>query len=143
VTRPAGVTPRGLPYPGSAGMHSNTPAALQSLAEAITAQMTSLGNGVILETFTGTVRVDTYDRGYGVASLRVPWTKLGQVLGSVVSYGSFAGGPGYPGWVQSPDATHNSPDYMIIHANAYIAPYGNTFKGQTISICALGWGYPL
>jgi hypothetical protein len=140
VTRPAGTTPRGLPYPGSAGIHANTPAALQALAEAVTGQLTSLGNGVILETFTGVVTIDSYDRGYGIASFRIPWVKLRVVLGSVVSYGSFAGGPGSPGWIQAPDATHGSPDYMIIHANHNVAPYGYTFKGQNVSMCAFGWG---
>jgi hypothetical protein len=117
---------------------------LQALAEAVTAQMTSLGNGVILETFTGVITVDDYDRGYGAAAFRIPWTKLGQVLGSVVSFGSFAdpAGLGEPGWVQAPSAAHNGTDHFMIHAQAHISPYGKTFKGKRMSYCALGWGYP-
>lgn len=141
MTRPGGTTPRGLPYPGSAGIHANTPAALQALAEAVTAQLTSLGNDIVLETFTGTITTESFDRGYGVAAFTVPWKTLGTVLGMVASYGNFAGGPGTPGWIHAPDT--GSGLFFLVPAKGWVAPYTDKFVGVTVSLCALGWGYPV
>lgn len=57
MTRPAGITPRGFPYPGSSGLHANTPTVLQALAEAITGQLSSVGVGVVFDFYAGTVQV--------------------------------------------------------------------------------------
>lgn len=59
MTRPAGVTPRGFPYPGSANIHANTPAALQALAEAISGQLSSVGAGVVFDFYGGNVTVSS------------------------------------------------------------------------------------
>lgn len=141
VTRPGGTTPRGLPYPGSSGAHANTPAALQALAEAITAQMGTLPGGIVLDTFVGKL-TSGIRLQYQSASIIVPFAKLGTVLGAVVSYGNFLDGnqPAVvPGWVQNDWL--NTARFYIVPANNNVPPYNTPADGKSYSICAIGWGY--
>jgi hypothetical protein len=153
VTRPAGTTPRGLPYPGSAGIHANTPAALQALAEAVDAQMNSLGAGVILDTFTGKVRLGP-GTGYGLAQFAVTFPNLATVIGAIASYGTFLGGPALPMLITAPGVPNFTmsstdpnkfsairADHMVWVGQLNVGEYPEV-TNTDITVCALGWGAP-
>jgi len=155
VTRPSGTSPRGLPFPGSAGIHANTPAAIQALAEAVEAQLSSLGSGVILDTFTGKVRLGP-GVGYGASTFYVPFPRLATVLGALASYGTFLGGPAVPLVIGAAPGAPNwtnpyiDPLYFTawpINNNVFVTTspgqgYFPEVVNTDITVCALGWGIP-
>lgn len=150
MTRPGGTTPRGLPYPGSAGIHANTPSALQALAEAITAQLGTIGAGLIFDTFAGKIHLGAA-LGYQSPVFRVAFPKLSQVIGCVASYGNFAGGPVVPAWLQTSYSgvaagsalPANQREFFLIPACNSTPPYTPEVRNSDFSICALAWGYPV
>jgi hypothetical protein len=149
MTRPGGTTPRGLPYPGSVNIHADTPKAIQALAEAITAQLSSLGSGVILDTFTGTAHVGPDSTGWPAGQFSVTFPSLAVVQGAVASYGTFLGGPAQPGWVSPPGPGNfvppggvNTALFTMMDVNGWNMPYAFRFKNTDITVCALAWGPP-
>jgi hypothetical protein len=149
VTRPGGTTPRGLPYPGSANIHADTPNAIRALAEAVDAQLTSLGSGIILDTFTGKVRAGP-GQGYGAAQFSVTFPKLASVQGCVASWGTFLGGTAQPAILHSPGSptppnnNFNAALFTITHAQAFCWTGSGypLIQNQDLTVCALGWGTP-
>lgn len=153
MTRPGGTTPRGLPYPGSAGIHANTAAALQAFAEAVDGQMNSLGAGVILDTFTGKVRLGP-GTGYGLAQFGVTFPKLAVVQGAVATYATFFGGPALPMWIWAPgdpnfQMSSTDPNKFSAMRADHLVWVGSLNVGEypevtntDITVCALGWGIP-
>src|SRR6476646_2602393 len=85
MTRPGGVTPRGLPYPGSANIHAETPKALQDLATAIEQQLSSFPGGLQQRLWTGLLTLD----GSSSAVLVFPQF---QIHGGIAQLSSHMGG---------------------------------------------------
>lgn len=149
MTRPSGTTPRGLPYPGSANIHANTPQALQALAEAVTAQLGSIGDNVIFDTFVGKIQTGGV-LGYQSSVFRIAFPKLSQVIGCVASYGNFAGGalvpaflqPSYSGVAAGSSLPPNQREFFLIPVSNSTPPYTPGVTGQAFSVCALAWGNP-
>lgn len=138
MTRPAGVTPRGLPYPGSVNIHAETPVALQSLAEAISAQLTAIGSGqTAIATFTGLKSLGTIGTArYGRGSHT--FAELATVEGCVGMVGPFIGGGVYRwGWVA---AAYNSTGNAITFDVIPVQPQPETFAGATVAVCLFAWG---
>lgn len=127
MTRPAGSTPRGLPWPSSANSHSETPAAIKSLAEAIAAQLTNLGDGVILDTFAGPLPITNNQ-------FTVPFPRLAACTGMVCCQGFSWGGADAAGWVAH--AYGSTGRWMSPQIPAAAAP-------AQVTIHAVGWGTPL
>jgi hypothetical protein len=126
MTRPAGTTPNGLPYPGSVDIHARTPAALQALAEAVEARLTAQAPGVIMDTWRGPVAVSTFGGSYG--SFVVVFPRLAAITG----------------WIA---AVENLPDAFLTcgaAGNGYVvvAPWVKARPPSSITVCALGWGPP-
>lgn len=128
MTRPAGTTPRGLPYPGSGGIHADTPAALQALAEAITAQLSSIGQNTVFDFWVGLRTCDS------TGKFTVPFANLAACDGGICSYGVNAGGTLRNGWAAGLAA--GGVGYMVATL------YGENFNNTTVTINAVGWGPP-
>lgn len=131
VTRPGGVTPRGFPYPGSAGIQATTPGALQALAEAITGQLSSIGAGVILDVFVGarTVSANT------VQPLTVAeFPKLASITGMVAQIGSAPGASYLGGGVNTGGTAPQQTFRVMALRNRAPAYTGN------ITVLAIAWG---
>ena len=147
MSRPGGTTPRGLPYPGSVNIHADTPNAIRALAESIDGQLSSLGSGVILDTYTGKVRVGPKLPNWNVGQFAVTFPKLATVQGAVASWGTFLGGPARAGWIAPPGpgnftvAGLNTALFTMNDANNFVYPY-SSFADTDITVCALGWGTP-
>lgn len=76
MTRPAGTTPgRGFPYPGSELIIANIPGAMKALADAISANLTGIGQGVVLAFHRGSHSVSagivTWDQAAAFPTLAV------------------------------------------------------------------------
>lgn len=138
MTRPSGVTPlKSLPYPGSAGKHSDTPKAIQALAEAIDGQLSGIEGGLRFAFYTGNINID----GSGLSQLLV-FPELKSVSGGIVSYGTFLGGIYRVGW---PSAVNYTQKFSMMAANQsilYPPSSTETFNNTTISICVAAWGPP-
>jgi hypothetical protein len=149
MTRPGGTTPRGLPFPGSVNIHADTPNAIRALAEAVDSQLSSLGAGIILDTFTGTARVGADSTGYATGQFTVTFPRIAALQGAVASYGTFLGGPAQPGWISPPGPGNYVPPggtntalFNMMDANGWNMPYAFRFSNTDITVCALGWGTP-
>jgi hypothetical protein len=134
MTRPAGLTPKGLPFPGSIDIHARTPAALQALAEAIEAKLTALAEGVMLDMFRGVLPVAT-SGGYG--SFTVPFARLAAVTGWVGTPGTDAGGSLAVGFIV--------PGVNTGWGQFFPSPTGGNGHGpipSSLTVHAVGWGPP-
>jgi len=131
-------------------IHADTPKAIQALAEAIDAQLSSLGSGVILDTFTGVVHIGA-GIGYGAAQFAVPFPRLAAVSGAVGCYGTFlAAGVTVPAIVHAPGTITGATNvvdptkWTITTAQCWVwngtqYPY---IQNTDITVCALAWGPP-
>lgn len=128
MTRPAGTTPRGLPYPGSANIHAETPTAIQALAEAITAQLSSIGAGLVFDFWVGLRTCDS------AGKFTVPFPNLAAVSGGVCTYGVNLGGTLRNGWAAGLAAGGVG--------NMVATLYTENFNNTTVTIHAIGWGPP-
>jgi hypothetical protein len=135
--RPSGVTPRGLPYPGSANIHAETPKALQALAEATSAQLSSVGGGLIFDFFVGNKQTD----GSGMFRMNpgVEFPKLKVVYGVLAQLGVHLGGTYHPGEVTGQSSLTS---FYVVAGRQYLQPAEGqeTFFNTTVSICAVAWG---
>lgn len=126
MTRPAGSTPNGLPYPGSIDIHARTPAALQALAEATEARLTAMSPGTILDAWRGEVQISLSGASYG--SFTVTFPRLAAITGWIAGLEGLsdcfltcgAGGFGY----------------------VVAAPWVKNKPWSSVIIHALGWGPP-
>jgi len=133
VTRPAGTTPNGLPYPGSVDIHARTPAALQSLAEAIESKLTAVTPGIILDPWRGIVNLPSFGGSY--STFTIPFPRLAAVNGWVGVYGVDDGGGLQDGFVTCvPGAGGNG--YFTV------APWTRVKPTTAITVHAVGWGPP-
>jgi hypothetical protein len=132
--RPAGVTARGLPYPGSANIHAETPKAIQALAEAIDGQLGSIVGGYQLAFWVGNISIDSA----GKSQLLV-FPTLSSIRGGLVSYGTFGGGVYRVG---TPSGFGSSAKFDMIAAKAQFPAGGGqeTFANTTVSACIVAWG---
>jgi hypothetical protein len=133
MTRPGGVTPRGLPYPGSGAAHADTPAALQALADAISSQLGSVAGGVELKGWAGNVTLD------GNASVVLTFAGY-QVLGGICQLTSHMGGSGSPGWASGVDAGGR---VVVTDVNQWIESVGSpSFRNKIVGLMAVVWVAP-
>lgn len=133
MSRPGGVTPKGLPYPGSGDVHSRTPAALQALAEAVESKLTAVTPGVILDFFHGVLSVSATGAAYG--SFTIPFVNLAAITGWVGSYGIDLGGGLVDGFIScAPGA--GGMGYLTA------APWVKGRPPGQITVHAVGWGPP-
>lgn len=134
MTRPAGVTPiKSLPYPGSANIHAETPKALQSLAEAIGGQLTSVQGGYRFAMWVGNLALDSTGK-----SPVLTFPELKSVAGFIVSTGSFIAGGAYQvGW-----PSYGVNQFTMNSSEASLTNPGppGTFANKTISACIVAWG---
>lgn len=132
--RPAGVTSKGLPYPGSANIHAETPKALQSLAEAIDGQLGSIVGGYRLAFWVGNINIDSS----GNSQLLV-FPELSAIRGGIVMYGTFLGGVYRVGF---PTGFASNAKFMMVAAKAALPAGGGqeTFANTTVSVCIAAWG---
>lgn len=132
MTRPAGVTPKGLPYPGSADIHVQTPAALKALAEAIEANISSLG-GIIMDFYRGPITLTKFT-GWG--SFVIPFPNLAAVSGYIAGWGIDDGGQDANGYLTGNTETGFCAFYATPQgSNAGPVP-------SSITVHAIGWGPP-
>lgn len=133
MTRAGGITPRGLPYPGSANIHAETPRALQALATAVQEQLGSLAGGISLRFMTGTAALD------GNASAVLSFPNF-TIYGGIVQLTTIGVGINKPGYATAVAAGGR---FAIMSANGWVALTGpDSFKNLTIGICAVAWGAP-
>ena len=132
VTRPAGTTPNGLPYPGSVDIHVRTPAALQALAEATEAKLSAVTPGIIIETFRGVI--STAGSSYFPRGFTVPFTRLAVVNGWIGAYGVDDGGQLLDCYVLSSAGS--------AYGNLCASPFYNVSPPQSFTLHAIGWGPP-
>lgn len=133
MTRPAGTTPNGLPYPGSADIHVRTPAALQALAEAVESRLSAVSPGIIIETFRGLVTVT--GSSYFPRGFYVPFTRLAAVNGWFGAYGVDDGGQLLDCFVAASAAGSN-------YGNLVATPFYNVSPPSSFTLHAIGWGPP-
>ena len=134
MTRPGGVTPvKSLPYPGSGAIHADTPKSIQSLAEAISRQLTSVQGGYRLAYWVGNLALDSA----GTSPVLSFPGELASVVGFIVTTGSFMGGAYQVGWPSygTNKFTMNSSEASLTNPG----PVG-TFANKTISACVVAWG---
>lgn len=139
MTRPGGVTPiKALPYPGSANIQAETPKALQSLAEAIDAQLSSVQGGYQFAFWAGALTLDSAGQ-----SPVLNFPGLRSVAGALVSLGYWLPGTVYrAGWATAAGSTGR---FYVNAANAsMLGPGGGqeTFAGATVAVCVAAWGMP-
>jgi hypothetical protein len=132
MTRPAGTTPHGLPYPGSVDIHARTPAALQALAEAVEAKLTALTPGVIIDKFRGVVPVAAFGGSYG--TFTVPFPNLAAVTGWIGCLGIDDGGGLVDGFLLGGAGGG--------HGTIVTAPWIKVKPPGSITVHAIGWGPP-
>jgi hypothetical protein len=135
VTRPAGLTPKGLPFPGSIDIHARTPAALQALAEAIEAKLTALAPGLMLDTWRGLLPLTISGGVYGMFT--VPFPRLAAVTAWIGTPGTDAGGSLSVGFIVP--TTGSGVGYFLPSptGNLTVAPVPST-----LTVHAVGWGPP-
>lgn len=136
MTRPAGTTARGLPYPGSAEIHPRTPDALKALAEAFESKITTIQPGLILDLWAGVLqctRASTY------CYFVVPFPKLASVIGWVGTAGIDLGGNLVDGWLYTSDGSGYGA--FTVAPLAHSGGVGPT-PPNAITVHALGWGTP-
>lgn len=134
MSRPSGVTPRGLPFPGSDDTHPRTPVAIEALAVAIGGALGGISGGLIVDRFHGVVSVG----GGGWFVLSFP--RLAVVNGWFGTPGVDLGGTLTPGGWLMPAAGGASGGTFVP------APAGFGQTGPipaTITVHAIGWGPPL
>jgi hypothetical protein len=133
MTRPAGTTPKGLPYPGSADIHARTPASIQALAEAIDAKVTSLGP-IVLDFYQGVLPVSNI---VNWGTVTIPFPNLAAVQGFIAIPGIDSGGNDVLGYFAG---GHDSG-----YGQFYPVPGGGSGHGpipSLITVHAVGWGTP-
>lgn len=101
MTRPAGTTPLGFPYPGSSGIHANTPGAIQALAEAVSNRLTAGAGAVTLDYWAGAVNVSANNINVPLST----FPRLQAVNGMVATVGTNWGGTHYWAWTAVPSTT--------------------------------------
>ena len=131
VTRPAGTTPNGLPYPGSADIHANTPAALQALAMAVDDRLSALEPGIIIDVYRSGMSVPV--SSYFPAQFNFTFPRLAAVNGWVGVYGVDDGGVLADAYIIASNATFG----QIAGLPFYIARPPANF-----TLHAVGWGPP-
>lgn len=133
MTRPAGVTPKGLPYPGSADIHPQTPAAIQALAEAIEANLTSMGTTVV-DMYHGLITVQS---GGTYGSFVIPFPNLASVTGFVAGWGLDDGGAsGANGYLTGGAGS----GYCVFAPVPSSTAPANVKIPGSITVHAVGWG---
>lgn len=132
MTRPAGMTPHGLPYPGSAEIHARTPAALQALAEAVESKLSAQAPGIIIDRFRGLIPVNGFGGSFGAIS--IPFAHLAAVHGWIGCYGVDDGGGLVDGFVSSGIGSNTG--YFVS------APWVAIKPPASITVHAIGWGPP-
>lgn len=132
MTRPAGSTPNGLPYPGSAEIHARTPAALQALAEAIESKLTAIAPGIILDVYRGPVHLTNF--GASSSSFAFAFPNLATCQGRV----------GVAGVDQGTGLVDGFIGFNGIGASGYFnaAPWVKARPPADITLHAVGWGPP-
>jgi hypothetical protein len=134
--RPAGSTPRGLPYPGSANIHAETPAAIRALAEALEAQLGTAVGGLVNDTYVGVVAIGS---GGLLNENTIRFPRLATIRGGLVQQGIAGGTPqriafatgiaGQPGNTAKGVYLRNGNDY-------------NGYPTGSVTITAIAWGTP-
>lgn len=137
MTRPAGTTPvKGLPYPGSANIHSQSPMAIQSLAEAIDRNLSTVVGGYKFGFAAGNWQLD------GDGACVVPPSLLGlkSIVGMLVNIGTFAGGTYKIGWATG--SASSSGRFLVTAAGASLTFPGppDSFANVVVSACVMAWG---
>ena len=140
MTRPGGTTARGLPYPGSVGIHADTPKAIQALAEAVDGQLSTIGGGNAIAFWTGNVTMNSSETSPNMGQY---FPALRSIAGMVVAYGTWAGGVNQIGW---PTAGGAAGTFQMCSAKAaYLWPTGTaeSFANKTVTVCVMAWGPPV
>lgn len=143
MTRPGGMTPRGLPYPSSALPLTEIPGAIKSLADAIGEQLTYIGGGLTLDTFAGVLSItEVVDSGSPnggrAGTFTVPFPRLATVAGMVCCAGTTLGGEDEKGYAGADPGAG---------AQGWWAPCAwmggsRAYTPRSLTIHAVGWGTP-
>jgi hypothetical protein len=134
MTRPGGVTPRGLPYPGSVNIHAETPKALQALAQTAESQLGSIIGGYQLRFWTGIAALDS------TGSMTAVWPNF-TVYGGIAQLSSHGGTTGKLGYCT---AVQNGGKVTVLAANSGVKSTGpETFANNTVTMCVMAWGVPV
>jgi hypothetical protein len=134
MTRPAGTTPKGLPYPGSADIHARTPTAIQALAEAIDSKLTSLGSGIMLDLYQGVLPVSNM---INWGTVTIPFPNLAAVQGYIAIPGIDSGGQDILGYFAGGYDSGFGQFYPIPGVGSGHGPIPST-----LTVHAIGWGTP-
>ena len=143
MTQLRGTTPRGLPYPGSAEPVYNIPLFLQQLADAVQAQLTAAGSGLLLVTWAGNLTTNTSGFIFPV----LPGLKI--VRGALVMASGVSGGGGPWLYFLSPTSwtDQNSWGKAVIGVtkmteDAGKPGYPGPVKSTSVGVNVIAWGDP-
>lgn len=129
MTRPAGKTAHGFPYPGSAGIHPDTPRYMQDLANALQAQA---GGTQKYWRYTGNV---TFDNSSGF----ITFPGMAVVVGALAFGGTERG---WGNWYEfHNDLGNGKTQWYYTPFNSLLAPVTLNAGRHTVWLSAIAWGW--